>query len=230
MRRAWLLYALMACAPLQAQEWPRVALPGDLRPFDIAREITHNGLPMRLQGFVSALPADRLVEQFRRSLGEPLVENRVGAQRVLGRMQGDFYVSVQIEPAGQGSRGTTAVTHLKVARDQEDAVRQQRERWSSRLLPGSRVLSQTVSRDGPRHATHLVFSNTHGEAQNREGLASLLQGEGLALEREGHPEGDAGRVLFFKGQGKEAMATLHRDGNGRTTVVLNVVARMENYR
>lgn len=230
MRHACLLSLAVACAPVCAADWPRVALPGEVRPFDVGSEITHNGLPMRLQGFVSAVPPERLAEQFRRNLGEPLVENRVGAQRVLGRMQGEFYVSVQIEPAGQGSRGTTAVTHLKAARDNEDEVRRQRERWSSRFLPGSRLLSQTASRDGARLATHLVFSNTHGEAQNRDGLAALMQGEGLALEREGQAEGEAGRVLFFKGQGKEAVATLHRDGNGRTTVVLNVVTRMEAYR
>jgi hypothetical protein len=228
--RVWFiaLASLVAAAiatVADAQDWPRVPMPSDVRAFDIAQSITVNAMPMRLQGFVSSVPADKLVELFRRSMGSPLVESRLGPQRILGRMQGEFYISVQIEPAGNGSRGTTAVTHLKAALDGEHAARRQQAEWTARLLPGTRVLSETTSRDGPKLSRHVVFTNTWGEAPNRERIKKLLQEDGLALQWDGNP-GDA---LFFKSrskENKEAIATIHESDDGRTTVVLNVVTRI----
>jgi hypothetical protein len=71
-----------------------------------------------------------------------------------------------------------------------------------------------------------VFTNTWGEAPNRERIKKLLQDDGFALQWEGKP-GDA---LFFRSRAnnaKEAIATIHQEGDGRTTVVLNVVAQTE---
>jgi hypothetical protein len=226
--------------PLHAQEWPRVALPRDIRAFDIAAEVALHGAPMRLQGFVSPLPPARLLEQFRQSLGQPLVENALGPQRILGRMQGEFYVSVQIEPVSSGSRGTTAVTWLKPGLAEQ--ARQDSAQWLARLPSGSRMLSDMASVDGGRHSRHLVFSNEEGEGLNRDRLVSALQGEGLVLEREGSSAGAgagagagafespaarkplaSGRALFFKGGGRQALATIQRADSGTTTVVLNLI-------
>jgi hypothetical protein len=234
LKRAWIiavagLMVSFIATSSPAQDWPRVPMPSEVRAFDIAQSITLNAMPMRLQGFVSSMPADKLVELFRQGMGSPLVESRLGAQRILGRMQGEFYVSVQIEPAGHGSRGTTAVTHLKAALDGREAALREREELTSRLLPGSRVLSETNSRDGAKLSRHLVFVNDYGESSNREQLKKLLQQDGLALQWEGRP-GDA---LFFKSgamQGaepKEAIATIHQGDDGRTTVVLNVVTQLK---
>jgi hypothetical protein len=226
LKRCWIIGITFVVAAIaaHAQDWPRVPMPREARGFDIAQSVTVNAMPMRLQGFVSTEPADKLVELFRQSMGSPLVESRLGAQRILGRMQGEFYVSVQIEPAGRGSRGTTAVTHLKAALQGQEAALREREEWTSRLLPGSRVLSETSSRDGGKFSRQVIFVNTSGEASNRERLKSLLHQDGLALQWEGKP-GDA---LFFKSHanGAEAIATIHQSEDGRTTVVLNVVTQL----
>lgn len=194
-------------------------VPRDVRAFDIGQEITHNTLPMRVQGFVSDAPPHKVMELFRQGMGAPLVESRVGSQRVLGRMQGEYYMSVQIEPAERGTRGTIAVTHLRAAPDGRDAALRQREEWTSRLAPGSRVLTETDSRDGAKTSRHVVYVNSEGEAANREQLRRILREEGLVAE----PEGAPGGALFFKGRAADAMATFHTAPNGRTTVVLNVV-------
>ncbi|MDQ2736441.1 MAG: hypothetical protein M3Y55_15945, partial [Pseudomonadota bacterium] len=82
--------------------------------------------------------------------------------------------------------------------------------------------------------------NGQGEALNRERLISLLADEGFAFEREGSPDEQSvrripdelayGRLLFFKGASKDAIATLSRDGSGQTTMVLNVVTSSEHSR
>jgi hypothetical protein len=215
------LCALLLAPMARAQDWPRVPLPKDLQVFDIGQQITLNGSPMRLQGFVSPAAPEQLVELIRQSLGKPLVETTWGKQRILGRAQGDFYISVQIEQAAAGSRGTTAVTHLKATYESQEETQLQKEQWLSRLLPGSRLLSLMASRDGAKLSRHMVFANDHSESQNRDRLKNMLQEDGLAFEREG------GRALFFKGHDKEALATIHRDDGGRTTVVINVVTLSE---
>ena len=195
---------------------------------------------MRLRGFVSALSVRDIADGFRQSLGKPLVENTLGNKLVLGRAQGEHYLSVQIEPARAGSRGIVAVTDLQAAHANRSAAQASRERWLARLPPGSRLISQMESQDAGRLSLHIVFTNSQDEALNRDRLVSVLTDEGLALEREGSPDPRAAmrrpdgfaesRLLFFKGVSKEAMATVYRQGAGQTTVVLNISTSLERMR
>ncbi len=224
----------------QAAEWPVIELPSQVRGFDGGQQVHLNGLPMRLRGFVSALSTKAAADAFRQSLGKPLVENVLGDKLVLGRVQGEHYISVQIEPAGSGSRGVVGVTHLQNTDGAQAATQANAQRWLSRLPAGSRLLSQMESQDGGKLSRHLVITNAVGELLNRERLISLLADEGLVFERGDaaaasgdlqRPAEHAGsRLLFFKGAGKEALATLHRDDSGQTTMVLNVVTSLERVR
>lgn len=223
-----------------AQDWPRVVLPKDLQTFNIGQQVTMNSLPMRLEGFISALKPDQLMDMFRQSLGKPVVESTMGTKRILGRVQGEYYVTVQIEPAGSGSRGVTAVTHLKASYDSQEKTKTARERWLSRLPSGTRLLSQMTSQDEGKSSAYLVFTNTQSENLNRDQLKTILLEDGMAFEREGSPGSAAStrlsedlqnsKMLFFKGPGKEALATIYRGNNGQTTVVLNVVTHMERFK
>lgn len=213
-----------------AQGWPGIALPKDVQPFDVGQQITANGLPMRIQGFVSRATPAQLAQWFRQSLGKPLVENALDRKLILGRVQGEHYVTVQIEPAANGSRCLVAVTHLKAAYDAQAATHATTERWLSRLPSGSRLLSHTSSQDGKKYSHHLVITNAHSEMLNRDRLVSMMADEGLVLEREGSSEEQAGgKALYFKGAGKDAMATIHRAGNGHAELVLNIVNVMERF-
>ena len=88
--------------------WPEPTLPESLTTFAMGQAMTVDGLPMRLQGFVSPQPPSALVQEIRRSLGQPLVESSSGSKRILGRPEGRFYLTVQIEASGSGSKGVVA--------------------------------------------------------------------------------------------------------------------------
>lgn len=217
-----------------------IAMPNGVSAFEIGRHVTINGMPTQMRGFVSALGQREVADAFRQALGRPLVENSIGGKLILGRMQGDDYVSVQIEAVGAGSRGVVAVTQPKVAYDNRAAMRASTEHWLARLPAGSRLVSQMESQDGGNSSRHLVITNAQSEALNRDRLVSLLGDEGLRLEREGVPEGRAprrmpegfadSRTLFFKGAHKDAIATVHREASGRTMVVLNITTSLERMR
>ena len=220
--------------------WPTIALPKEVQSFEIGEQVTVNGLPMRIRGFVSALKPEELAEKFRQSMGKPLVENNLANKLILGRNQGEYYLTVQLEPAGLGSRGVASVTNLKVAYENRAAVQENTEHWLSRLPAGSQLLSHMSSEDAGKKSTHLLVINAQSEALNYERLKSLMQSDGFVLEQDvkpsdkpsaKFPDGRAnGKTMLFKGKGKEAVATIYRDSNGKTAIVLNTITEMERFK
>ena len=242
--RGRLATLLIACAcwcdvigTARAADWPALVLPQETRRFDVGQQVTLNGMPMRLQGFVSELPPRAVADSFRHAWGKPLVETMQGGKLVLGRMQDEHHLVVQIEAAGSGSRGIVAVSHLKAAYERQAATQAEAQRWLDRLPAGSRLLSDMASQDAGRVSRHLVFMNAQSEPLNRDRLVDLLADEGFVLDREGTSGDEAagarlerlvtGHLLFFKGPRKEATATIHRDAGGTTTTVLNLVTALE---
>lgn len=235
------LFLLTAAPHASAKEhWPTVPLPKAIEPFNIGQQVTINGLPMRLQGFVSEMAPAELLQAVRRTLGKPLVENKVGAKHVLGRAENGFYLTVQIEAAGQGSSGTVAITDLGSVRKSSIESRSQSSRWLDRLPSGSKFVSRMTSEDAGKVAAHMVIANGHSESLNRDALAFLMREEGYELEREAATNGDSprgmpgtvsnGTTLFFKGAGREAVAVIAHEGNGRTFIVLNTVILLEAFK
>ena len=220
--------------------WPTVALPNDVSAYKIGEQIVVNGLPMRMQGFESSAGRAELAVWFRKSMGQPLVENTLGNKLILGRAQGEHYVTVQLESTATGTRGLVGVTQVKTAFDNRTETRAASERLLSRLPSGSRLVSRMTSDDGGKLATHVVIANTYGEEVNRDRVVSMMKEDGLNLEREGRPEAKTmqalsaaaagARTLFFKGQGKEAVAVIRRDDTGHTNIVLNTTTFMERYK
>ena len=239
------LYLLMLPAsPAYSQtnnvsSWPDIKLPRHLQLFPISSDTSANGVPMRMQGFTSSLPVAEIIQGVRDSLGQPLVMNQIGKQIVLGRPVGTFYVTVQIEAEGLGSRGVVATTDMQAAINNAELTRQDRQRWLDQLPAGSRLMSHVKSSDGSKRSVQIVYSNEQNGSINADRLKTILGREGLGLERESTTDNaanagtnmfDQGKVIFFKGVAKEAIATIHRQPNGQTFTVLNIVNTSEQFK
>jgi hypothetical protein len=219
--------------------WPDLKLPQSLQLFSAGQNVVMNGLPMRMHGFVSTQSPAALSRSVEESLGKPLVVNKLGQQIILGRAQGSHYISIQIEPASGGSRGVVAVSDLQTALSNKDVTAQEKSYWVQQLPAGTTLSSHIKSLDGVKQSQQLIYSNSLDESFNRDRLKAILKADGLAFERETLVDEQAykktataiqGRVLFFKGTNKEAMATLHRQADGLSTIVLNIVTTMEKYK
>lgn len=224
-----LVASLFGTAAAAEEGWPVPHLPDGLQTFAIGQQMTVNGLPMRLRGFVSPRAVDDLLPAMRASLGQPLVEDSRGAKHVLGRAEGNYYITVQVEASQSGSRGTVAVTDLGAASKGHQAHRINTARWLDRLPAGSTLASDLSADDANRKAQHLVFVNRHGASRNREGLVTLMKSDGYALERE---EADAIAgvgTLYFTAPGKEAMAVIARSGE-TTSVVVNILSMLSGFK
>jgi hypothetical protein len=235
--RRLLLAALCLAAGLPASagagDWPSVPLPEEAQSSTVAEQMTLNGASMRVRVFVSPRPPSDVAGWFRRTLGEPLVESKVQGKLVLGRKQGDYYQTVQLEAAGTGTRGTVAVTSLRSAQENGAQTRARLEHWLARLPAGTRVVTDMVSRDGDRQSLYMVFVNSQTEAVNRERVLSLMADEGYRLEGAA-PSGGAGPEaargsMFFTGEGREAVAAISRGRDGRSAIVLNTITRLQRF-
>jgi hypothetical protein len=225
-----LLVAGSAVAGNQAA-WPEVAIPTGIATYGMGDQVTANGLPIRMRGFASAATPERLAASFRQSLGQPLVEDRVAGKLVLGRAQGAYYVTVQLAPAGNGTRGVVAVTRLPVSNDEREAARSADGTLLARLPAGSSLVSRIASVDGRNSSDQLVLTNTHSNEVNARYIKDLLESQGFRLQRTAAgapgarpvPAGRDGKTLFFSSAGGEAMAVIARDDQGRSAIVLNTV-------
>lgn len=247
-RRLCLLLAMHLLAthlPAMAQTaWPEVALPGQARSYPIGPQMDLNGLPMRVTGFASPATAEQTADWFLRRLGPPLTDQRLDGRRILGRAQGEHYITIQIEPGadGRGSRGLVAVSHLRAALQGRERYQRDTARWRRLLPAGTEVTSLLTSRDGDRLSTHLIATNRHSVQLNAQRLTALLQEQGYGLEN--HLDGSdqaqpsrqqvQGTTLLLRGPGKEAMAVITRDmraGHGlqeQTRIVLTTSIQRES--
>ena len=219
-----LLMAAAACTAAPATAWPEVALPPGAQTFDVGRQLQINGLAMRVRGFLSPEPAARLVDWFRASLGQPLVEDRRGAATILGRPQGAFYLTVQIEPAGSGARGLVALSDVPRMPAGRSEAHAQEARWHARLPAGMRILNLVRATDGGRMSEHLVLECAESLAASRQALTRLLQHEGYTPGRIVASAAPPGAALYFHAPGREAMAVFTRSDERVTGIVLSIAA------
>jgi hypothetical protein len=156
---------------------------------------------------------------------------------ILGKQDHGYYVTVQLEPSGGQVQGVVAVTDMKGAGKQRVAYREQLDRWLSEWPSGSRVRNDMTSHDQGRSSRFVVVSNNQTETINVNRLTAILKRDGYQLEREVVADASTaatsrgpsvdGRTLYFKGEGKEAMATISRDEQGNTVTVLNTISTLD---
>lgn len=228
--------ALLLClaAPLAGAtaSWPQVEVPPNASVYSVDSVTTVDGLPLKMQGFTSIMTVAELSAWYRQKLGRDVVENRHGNKLILGQGSGDYFISVQLEPAGNQTRAIVAVSNLTAGMKQRPATEAANARLLGRLPAGTRVVSRLAAIDGPRNATHIVLANGHGEQVNRDSVVRMLQADGLKLEHVAPAAAASatGATLYFKGKGAEAIAVLTRGPDGQMTIVLNTTTFMEIYK
>ena len=243
MRRIGVCFALLGalvCTSVNAEpQWPKPAIPDDVHLFAIGNQLTIDGLPMQLRGFISSRPVADLIDAWRRELGSPLAENTVGKYRVLGKAERGFYITVQLQAAGNGSRGTIAVADLATFSQSRDERQKSTARLLDRLPSGSSITSQMSSIEGNSSTRHIVVVNAHSEELNRDALMSLMHEDGYVLEKDIAPDAAARRnlssqiatahTLFFKAPDREAVAMIVRSGD-KTSLVLNTSINLQIFK
>ncbi|TDM04871.1 MAG: hypothetical protein C4K60_20725 [Ideonella sp. MAG2] len=223
-----LLLSAMGLLPQLCQAWPSIALPPRAVAQDMGGPMVHNGTPMRSFGFVSPDKPGAVTAWFEKSLGQPVARSAQGRAMVLAKYMDGFFVTVQIEATFPGTRGLIGITDMRTAAETREDYRARLTKLQERLPVGSVIKSHSTSVDGSRKSMQLLFTNTSSMAINSSHLVGMLKGEGYALERQtsSSPSGSSkpGEMLYFRGDGREATATITLDSQGHTAVFLVTVA------
>lgn len=219
---------LCMCLVAQAHEWPVIELPPRADTFAVGDQFTANGLPMRAKGFrTKDMQLAQAVEWFKRSLGQPLVENKFGTKVILGRAQGGYYVTVQIEnmrdDGFEGVKGMVAVSDVAAFNASKSQQAIDVSRWLDRWPSGTQEMNRMVSQDFQKKSVYVSLRNGHSVELNRQALIDVLQQDGLALERESVGVVSDRMSLYFKGLQKEAIATIAKTKQGNTEIVINTI-------
>jgi len=234
------LVLLLADASAAASAWPSVPIPKDAIAYAVGDQMTVNGIPLRVQGFFAKTTQGETANWFRQRLGKPIVENKLGSAVVLGRAEGQHYITVRLSPEPHGTNGIVTIAHLHAAYYSRDTKKAATERLLSRLPPGSKLVTELQSTDGGKQSRYYVLSNTYHEDVNRESILELMREDGLALQfqakapdatlQRGITQLSNGTVFIFNGDSKEAIAVIGRNITGRTVVQVNVINDMPSYK
>jgi hypothetical protein len=243
--RTWVLLTIFVvlCNSSNAAptSWPYFDMPKEITTFDISQHITANGMPMRIAGFVSSSGPQQAAALFRASMGQPLVENSLANKIILGRAQGERYLTVQLEPAGSGTRGIIAVADLRAALNQRNASLDAAHHLLENFPHGSQLVNQTSSVDRGQTSHHITLVNTYSPELNLGHIKTMMHDDGYVLEREtadlpplsaqqttpARKAAPDSKILFFKGQSKEAIAMAFRNDDGRTAIIISTTTFTE---
>lgn len=225
---AFAMPAFPARAAAAASAWPVLPVPPGAQAFDVGQDLRIDGLAMQVRGFLSPEPPARLVAWFRAQLGDPLVTSGHDGKTLLGQFRHGYYLTVQLENAGGGTRALLAQSDMRALLAQSDmqnvtagrASFAEHADWQSRLPQGMRILSLVQSRDGERRSQHLVLQSPGTLTDSAQALSRMLGRAGYAPIG-GPVPASQGLVLQFQRPGGDAMAVLHRGPDGSTSAVLS---------
>jgi hypothetical protein len=172
----------------------------------------------------------QLVEWFKVSLGEPLIENKITNTVVLGSQQGGHYLTIQIAKNGSGSRALIGSSRLD-ALQEIIAPTVGKQVWVSSFFPDSKVVSHLVSTDYGRSSIHIILTNENSQKHNEERVKEAMKSRGLSIQHESDAQAIDGhtavqiKTMFFKGGNREGMARITRPKSKKTVVVLNLISQ-----
>ena len=223
----------------EATGWPAFQVPPGASPFDVGGEVALNGVPTRMLGFLSSDPPEKLIDWYRTGTRGDWVQDDVGLTRILGHAEGHYYLTVQLTPVPGGTRGVVSVADFQSGRAKQQRAGDAARWWLNRLPADTKVVSQIDSEDGGQSSLYMLLVNRNDLQTNIDYVNRAMLDDGLqpfktknqAPVAQLQDKGDATNsvALYFKGNGKDAVAVITRAEDGWTGVVINRVSKLSTF-
>jgi hypothetical protein len=209
--------ALVAAVPAWAAGWPEVSTPDGLTTTDVSRHMIYNGADMQSRIFTSRGSQADVVAWYQRLWGRESVVTDFNGSKIVGHKEGMYYVTVQIRPDGQGSRGDIGIVHLPGS-----SVRPVLGRGLPRP-ENTTVINDIQYPDDPTPARTLALGNGLSVQQNVSYYREQLTSTGWKPAGLDSCTGNAPACVMEYEQGDRKM-TLAVAGNGSAShIVINVL-------
>lgn len=219
--RCWLTGLLLtmgagyACA---VQAAPDVPLPPDVRIAQVAKRIIYNGLDMHATVFRSNLPQQQVVDFYKSRWGRQATVSTLQSSKIVGHLEDDKFVTVQVSAAAGGSKGTIGVVRLPP----KGAPRPQLGTGLPRPS-GTRVVNDISYPDDRTPARTVVMIDKLSPAQNGSWFRSRLIAKGWKDANTNKCDRSADHCVLQFERGQSRMMFVAQRGQGRSEILMNIL-------
>jgi hypothetical protein len=212
-----LLGAALLPAVSEAASWPAVKLPDGMHAAEVSSHMIYNGTDMRGQVFTSSQNAADIIKFYRQLWGKQAVLDQIPGWQVIGHREGAFYITVQVRPAGSGSRGDIGITRIP-------AQRSKAELGAGVPHPSNtNVLNDIIYPDDRTPARTLAMANGLSLEQNASYYREHLAATGWkAADSHACPYGASSCVMNYEHGNQKMMVALTRNGS-HSQIVINLI-------
>jgi len=209
-------------------KWPEVPAPPQSKVAWVAENIIQNGVPMKIQNFSSKLDtksiADFYVSTWSKKSGPKPVINKSGEWTIIGRIDGGYLLTVQTKKTknGLGSEGFLAVSTL-LASVKSGSIGPD---TSFPKLSGTKVLSDTLSKDSGRAGKTLLLKNNYSVRSNASFYINKMKAKGWIIDplyKEAHRSAVNSSYLYFNRNNESLTITITRlNTEMGSSIVVNI--------
>lgn len=212
------MLGLLAAAPcVHAASFPDVALPEGSTVAPTAPRMVFNGTDMRTEVFRSATKPADLMAWLKRDWHDDWVHDTVNGWDVLGHRDGDYYITVQVRPDGDGSRGDIGITRIPPKGTKPAPIGVGFSRPSDTI-----VINDISYPDDPHNVRTLALANKLSVNQNIAWYQGHMAADGWRpAEANTCQPGAKGCVLAYE-KGSTTMMIAVTDGPGATNIIANI--------
>lgn len=212
------LAAVLYASAARAADWPTVPLPDGSTGESVSRHMLYNGLHMRTSKLKSKQRLSEVVAFYRKAWRGQIVEDRVAGKTILGHMEGQHYITVDLRDAGSGTEATIGIMRLEP--DKRSATP---GNWLARPA-NSVVLNDIQYLDTPGKTRSLTLRNRLSPTQNYEFYRRTLVAKGWTAQGPGCSVMVSACSVQFSSSRHRLAMTISREQDG-TVIVVNQEAR-----
>ncbi len=224
------LIALVYAAPAsglflyEENAWELFPPPPESAVFDVASNVTINGIPQTTKTFTSKVGIGEVVDFYQREwegvgLGPPIVdtiEDRVVISLLTGK---GYFFTVMVRPGLEsGSAGLMNIVFLAKVEENAPAPGSDFPRPAD-----SQVASDMVSKDFGKKSRMILVRNSHSVDYNKRFYISSFKFRGWGLVKSIKPKDTTGSVILEFKRNKEEASIVITDRVSQTTVLTNIV-------
>ncbi len=216
-----LALSLALAGPVTAA--PALPAPPDARVESVTGASTVNGMQLAIRRFQVSRSTDLVLRYYRQLWHSPrkelpgYLENSFGPWQMITRLDGEYFLSVQVQPAGPGeSWGYLAVSHL------DPAKARLKPGNGFPMMDGSSVINDIPSDDIGKRARTLLLANGFSAAANADYYRGHYADRGWQLAMESGSDTGHTRILQFQRTGAEVTVTVHGLDKGAVVVANSV--------
>lgn len=193
-----------------AVSFPAVPVPEGASGEVVTKHMVYNGVDMRASRFTARQPISEVKAFYGTEWGSGMVESKLQGKTILGHRSGRHYITVELTPSGELTRGQIGITHIP------DRPVANRRGDGFPTLSGTLVIEDIVYMDTPSKARTLNMRNTYSPHQNDRYYQRMLRGRGFVREAsQGGCVANSSRCVsyFSKGDSRIVVAYV-RDASG----------------